>query len=95
MTIDLRVKHANTILGPRITEKATMMTENNVYVFEIASGATKKDVAEAVKIFYKIIPLKVNVVKNPSKQIFVRGKKGRTAGVKKAYVYLKAGDKIE
>ena len=69
--------------------------ETNVHSFEISPLATKKQVAEAVKAFYKVSPVKVNIVKNPTKKVFIRGKKGKKAGVKKAYVYLKKDDKLE
>jgi large subunit ribosomal protein L23 len=95
MTSLSKAKYAGIILKPRITEKANFVAEKNVYTFEVASTATKKQIAEAVKAFYNFTPLKVNVVKNPSKEVFIRGKKGVKSGVKKAYVYLKAGDKIE
>lgn len=88
-------KYANIILRPRITEKANVAAGTNVHTFEIAPNATKKQVSEAIKAFYKVSPVKVNIVKNPAKEIFVRGKKGRKPEVKKAYVYLKEGDKIE
>lgn len=95
MTSDLKVKYADVLLRPRITEKANFAAESNVHTFEISASATKKQVFEAVKAFYKVTPIKVNVVKNPAKTVFVRGKKGVKSGVKKAYVYLKKGDKIE
>ncbi len=71
------------------------MAEKNVHVFQIAPDATKKEVMEAIKIYYKVTPVKVNIVKNPAKDVFIRGKKGTKAGVKKAFVYLKKGDKLE
>ena len=84
------------IRQPRITEKATALAEqSNVYVFEIDDRATKRAVREEVRALYKVEPTKVRVARNPSKQLFVRGKRGRRPGVKKAYVYLKAGEKIE
>ncbi len=95
MTTDLKAKYSDIILRPRITEKGSFMTESNVHTFEIAPKATKKQVAEAVRVFYNVVPIKVNIVKNPTKEVFIRGKKGSKAGVKKAYVYLKKGDKIE
>ncbi|NLE07367.1 MAG: 50S ribosomal protein L23 [Parcubacteria group bacterium] len=95
MTLDLKVKYANVLLRPRITEKANFAAESNVHTFEISTSATKKQVLEAVKAFYKVTPVKVNIVKNPAKTVFVRGKKGVKSGVKKAYVYLKKGDKLE
>lgn len=95
MTTDLKAKYAHILLRPRITEKANLVTEKNVYTFEIASLATKKQVVETIKAFYKISPVKINIVKNPAKKVFIRGRQGSKAGVKKAYVYLKKGDKIE
>jgi len=83
------------LIRPRITEKATMQQEHNVYVFEIHAGAQKKDVTAAIVETYKVTPVRINITKNPAKQVFVRGKRGATAAVKKAYVYLKDGDKIE
>ena len=84
------------IKNPRITEKASFMSEtSNVYTFDITKGATKKWVANAVKNLYKVVPVKVNVVTIRAKKVFVRGKMGAKAGGKKAYVYLKKGDKIE
>jgi len=95
MATDLKAKYAEIILRPRITEKASKVVEENVHTFEVNSKATKKQVAEAIKIFYKVTPVKVNMVKNPAKEVIVRGRKGVKSGVKKAYVYLKKGDKIE
>lgn len=95
MVTDLKAKYANIILRPRITEKATLVAEKNVHAFEVASDATKKQVMEAIKAFYKVSPIRINIVKNPAKAVFVKGKKGYKAGVKKAYVFLKKGDKLE
>lgn len=96
MTIEnQKAKYANILMRPRITEKATFLTESNVHTFEIAKDATKKQVEEAIKVFYKISPVKVRIVKNPAKNVVIRGKKGVKAGVKKAYVYLKKDDKLE
>jgi large subunit ribosomal protein L23 len=86
---------ADCILSPRVTEKASMKVEGGVYTFEVTKDATKKSIAKAVQKLYKVIPVKVNIVKIPEKQVFVRGKFGTKSGGKKAYVYLKEGDKIE
>lgn len=87
---------SNKIIRPRVTEKATAATERgSIYVFEVEPGASKKEIAAAIKNLYKVTPVKINVVKIPRKQVFVRGKKGFKAGGKKAYVYLKKGEKIE
>jgi large subunit ribosomal protein L23 len=88
-------KYAGILLRPRITEKANKAALINVHTFEVSKEATKKQVAEAVRAYYKVVPVKVNIVKNPAKEILMKGKKGRKSEVKKAYVYLKEGDKIE
>ena len=88
-------KTANVLVGPRITEKATDSQERNVYVFEISPKSTKYDVKNAVEALYKVKPIRVNIVKNPAKTTWIRGKKGSSKSVKKAYVFLKEGDRIE
>ena len=78
-----------------ITEKATMQSEKSVYVFEVQKLANKHSIAKAVKEIYKVNPVKVTTVTIPQKQVVVRGKRGKKAGYKKAYVFLKKGEKIE
>ena len=87
---------SDVLIKPRVTEKAGVLSENRgVYIFEVAPWSSKKDIKDAVKEFYKVTPEKVSVVKIPSKKVFVRGKRGVKKGGKKAYVYLKKGEKIE
>ncbi len=84
------------IIRPRITEKASAMTEShNAFTFEVTKGATKPLIASAVKTMYKVSPVKVRIVNLPAKQVFVRGKKGSESAVKKAIVYLKKGETIQ
>ncbi|MBP9711696.1 MAG: 50S ribosomal protein L23 [Candidatus Pacebacteria bacterium] len=83
------------IKNPRVTEKASFASEQNVYTFDIASGANKTEIKKAIFTLYKVKPAKVNVVTLPRKQVMSRGKKGARGGGRKAMVYLKKGDKIE
>lgn len=85
----------NVILRPHITEKATFSSEKSVYVFEIDRGATKPQIRESFKSKYKVTPVKISTVTIPAKQVYVRGKRGHKSGYRKAYVYLKKGEKIE
>ena len=80
---------------PRITEKAVNAQTRGVFVFEVAQRATKRDVAHAVRALYKVTPRKIAIAAIPKKRVFVKGKRGVTGGGKKAFVYLKDGDKIE
>jgi len=93
---NLNIKAGNVLLRPRITEKAALSADkNNVYVFEVTQEATKKSIGASIRESYKVTPVKVRVSAIPSKPVFIRGKKGVKSGGKKAYVYLKKGDKIE
>lgn len=85
----------NIIKNPRITEKASVLNEQNVYVFDITASANKTEIKKAIFTLYKVKPTKVNIVPVPKKNIISRGKKGVKQGGKKALVYLKKGDKIE
>jgi len=85
----------NILIRPHVTEKASFSAESSVYVFVIDPKATKKDVNQAFVEKYKITPLKITTVTIPAKGVFVRGKRGKKSGYKKAYIYLKKGTKIE
>ena len=93
---NLNLKPNNVLLRPRITEKAALAADKtNVYIFEVTKDSTKKSISASVKAAYGVTPEKVRVATIPAKQVFVRGKRGVKSGGKKAYVYLKKGDKIE
>ena len=82
------------IVKPRITEKTALLSDKNVYTFQVAQDATKNEISKEIERIYKVKPVKVNIAKTAAKIVFVRGKKGKKAAIKKAYVYLKKGDKI-
>lgn len=83
------------IKKPRITEKAGIKSESqNVYTFEVTKDANKKTIGEAMKLIYKVTPIKINIVNLPAKKVTARGKRGVKSAVKKALVFLKKGDKI-
>lgn len=85
------------IVAPRITEKGAFLSQKGVYVFNVSKDATKHDIIAAVKAAYKVTPVRVRVAPVPTKQVFTRGTNrwGKTRSGKKAFVYLKEGDKIE
>ncbi len=85
------------ILRPRITEKAAMLSGQNVYVFEVAPSAKKGDVRAAIETQYKVKPVAVHMVNRETRHRMSRsrGRMVTTNGLKKAYVYLKKDDRIE
>ncbi len=84
-----------TIIRPRITEKSGVMSQIGVYTFEVTKGANKNTVANAIRALYKVTPVKVAILNSPSKDVFVKGRKGVVSGFKKAIVTVKKGDKID
>jgi large subunit ribosomal protein L23 len=89
------MKTLNPIKNPRVTEKASTVVEQNVYTFNVATSANKKEIEKAIFLIYKVKPLKINISNIPHKNVLTRGKKGTKGGGKKAIVYLKKDDKIE
>ena len=87
---------ANILRQIRITEKASMLVEKGVYVFNISEGATKADVSAAIRAFHGVTPRKVRVVTIHPKirRSFRTGRVGVKSGGRKAYVYLKEGEVI-
>lgn len=87
---------SHVLRNPRITEKASLVQGAGVYTFDVATSASKRQIAEAVRALYNVTPRKVAVVTIPEKKRRnVRtGKLGVSRGGRKAYVYLKQGDTI-
>lgn len=85
------------IVKPRITEKAAILSDKNVYTFEVRKGATKFEVRDAIKALYNVSPVKVNIVTQQPRHTMSRsrGRDMMVHGMRKAYVYLKKGDRIE
>jgi large subunit ribosomal protein L23 len=83
------------IVKAHITEKSGALSQNGVYTFEVLVDSNSRQIADAIKAAYKVTPVKVTVAAIPAKTVVSRGKTGKTAHGKKAYVYLKKGDTIE
>ena len=88
-------RHYDAILSPVITEKATLLSEQNKVVFRVAKDTTKEEIAAAVEALFKVTVTKVNtlVVKGKTKRF--RGRPGRRSDVKKAIVTLAEGQSID
>ncbi len=88
-------QHYDTILAPVITEKATLLSEQNKVVFRVPLSANKKQIAEAVEALFKVKVEKVNTIRTRGKVKRFRGQLGKRADVKKAIVTLAEGDSID
>jgi len=85
------------LVRPHVTEKAAHATAQNIYTFEVTKAATKGEIAAAVQAVYKVTPVKIGLAKVPASRIRLKTRRGfgTRSGMKKAYVYLKKGDRIE
>ena len=81
---------------PIVSEKAVKASEAGKVVFKVDISATKQEIAKAVKAIYNVEPKKVNIVVLKGKTKRFRNKNtGTQADVKKAYVSLPEGAKID
>ena len=80
---------------PLITEKTTLLQEQSRYVFEVAQGAAKHQIKEAVETAFKVKVVKVNVMTVPGKAKRMGRREIMTPSWKKAVVSLEPGQKIE
>jgi large subunit ribosomal protein L23 len=80
---------------PLVTEKNTALQTLNKYAFEVADGANKMMIQEAVEKAFKVKVTKVNVVTMQGKTKKIGRRMTHTNPWKKAVVTLQTGDKIE
>src|SRR3954471_1201339 len=88
-------RHYDAIVAPVITEKATLLSELNKVVFQVAADASKDEIAAAVETLFKVNVTKVNTVNVKGKTKRFRGIIGRRSDVKKAIVTLAEGQSID
>ena len=93
MTRDAR--HYDTIVAPVITEKATIASENNQFVFRVARNATKPQIKAAIEKLFDVKVTAVNTLVRKGKTKAFRGVRGRQQDMKKAIVTLRDGDRID
>lgn len=90
-----QARHYDTIVAPVITEKATIASESNQFVFQVARGATKPQIKEAIEKLFDVKVTAVNTLLRKGKTKTFRGVRGRQQDVKKAIVTLADGYRID
>jgi large subunit ribosomal protein L23 len=85
---------ADLVRRPIVTEKATLLLEDNKYVFEIAPQATKTQVKAAIEELFDVKVVKVNTHQPPRKKRRLGRFIGHRAQYKRAVVTLAEGDSI-
>lgn len=89
------VKHYDTILGPVITEKSTMVSEYNQVIFRVPLTATKPEIKAAVEGLFDVKVEAVNTIRVKGKTKRFKGIMGRRNDFKKAMVTLAEGQSID
>jgi large subunit ribosomal protein L23 len=82
------------IKRPVLTEKATNLSRENKYIFEVDKKANKIEIKRAIEEFYKVKVKKVNTLMQRGKKKRVRYRWGKTSDRKKAIVTLYPGETI-
>lgn len=85
---------ADLIIKPLVTEKATLLMEQNQYVFEVVPKATKPDIRAAIESLFDVKVISVNTARPPRKKKRVGRFLGFKPQIKRAIVTLKEGDSI-
>ena len=84
-------RHFDVLIAPHITEKSTMVSENNAVVFKVASKATKPEIKAAIEAIYGRTVKNVNTIVSKGKTKRWKGKPYQRSDFKKAIVTLAPG----
>ncbi len=85
---------ADLVLKPIITEKATMLLEQNKYVFDVLPKATKPEIKAAIESLFEVKVIGVNTIRPPRKKRRVGKFIGHKPLYKRAIITLEEGNSI-
>jgi large subunit ribosomal protein L23 len=89
------IRHYDVIVGPHITEKATLVSEHNAVVFKVAGDATKPAIKAAVEALFNVTVTGVNTIVVKGKTKRWKGAPYKRSDMKKAIVTLAEGQSID
>lgn len=91
------MKHEHSIIrGIRLTEKGTVLSEQNKYTVEVDRTANKIEIRKAVQDLFNVTVLAVNTRRDKMKTRTLRNRRQVRKGDRKvAIVTLKEGDRID
>jgi len=88
-------RHYDVVVAPHITEKSTLLSENNAVVFKVAGNASKPEIKAAVEALFGVTVKAVNTLVQKGKTKRWKGKPYKRSDVKKAIVTLAEGQSID
>ncbi|MCP5208641.1 MAG: 50S ribosomal protein L23 [Hahellaceae bacterium] len=83
------------LMGPHISEKASLAAESGQVVFKVAPTATKVEIKAAVEQLFDVKVLSVSVLNQKGKVKRTARGLGKRNGLRKAYVTLAEGQEID
>jgi large subunit ribosomal protein L23 len=89
------IRHYDVVLAPHITEKSTMLSDNNAVVFKVANTASKPEIKAAVEALFGVTVTGVNTIVSKGKSKRWKGKPYQRSDAKKAIVTLAEGQSID
>ena len=90
-----KINSQYSIIRPIITEKATVLSEQNKTVFKVHKKANKRNIKKNIEKLFKVNVIKVNIINLKSKIKLKQGKLSKKGGYKKAIITLKKGQSID
>lgn len=86
--------YARLLVKPHVSEKAAVLADRGIYVFDVPISANKVEIGKAVEAIYKVNVAKVRTQRGIGKAMRRGHIKGRRNAWKKALVELKKGQTI-
>ncbi len=88
-------RHYDIVLAPHITEKTTLLAEQNAVVFKVAGTASKPEIKAAVEALFNVKVTGVNTLNQKGKTKRWKGRPYTRSDMKKAIVTLADGQSID
>ena len=88
-------RHFDVIVAPHITEKSTLLSEQNAVVFKVAKDASKPEIKAAVEALFGVKVTGVNTLVAKGKSKRWKGQPYQRSDSKKAIVTLAEGSSID
>ena len=89
------LRHYDVIRTPAITEKSTLVSENNQVVFNVAKDASKPEIKAAIEALFGVKVKAVNTLVRKGKVKRFKATIGKQQDVKKAVVTLVEGQTLD
>ena len=83
------------LLGPIVSEKTTLVSANNQYVFKVRTDSSKGEIRAAVELMFGVKVEAVTTSNVKGKKKVFKGKVGQRSNWKKAVVKVSEGQMID